>query len=507
MIIIIIWILLGITGAVIANSKGRNGCGWFIILLLFGIFGLIWALVLPSNKEELDNRSLKAGAMKKCPMCAELIKREAIKCRFCGEVFKVSNDNGKSKIECNMNYIPNANNPTSNNYVGIVENKNNKVKRCIIIIIFILIVILLLILISYGIQASTISNITSTYSKAEDKTSLKPKTTLINVDLANAIIKYHIPTEFFKEQNMIGEYSNFRNKKGILEGIYINITCNSKTNINLKENLRKKKFDNYERLTWFSKTINKIHWLGYSIELLNKNLLAKKYNKPIFSCVTIASKHFKVEVLSNDNVQINKLYSIAESIISSYTYNPSSDTKYSLIEAHELLDKGDISPIPSKITEIQKEIIKKFINKYIEYKTNKQLLEKVDLFVKNCLANTDNFNAQSFNKFEQQLSKERDITIKFPDIFSTNKEGLNDYLPYTLSVIGLPKDREVLSRQFMLSLLKDYINTDNTIYKEGILNWLDAATNKHSINPNSITSAKYISDKLISKLTKQYNIN
>lgn len=76
LIFLVLFVVPGILGGILAANRGRNVVGWAIICAIFPIF----LLVIYFNKPIRDVE----GKFRKCRSCGEFVKWGDASCKYCG---------------------------------------------------------------------------------------------------------------------------------------------------------------------------------------------------------------------------------------------------------------------------------------------------------------------------------------------------------------------------------------------------------------------------------------
>ena len=83
--LVIAWLIFAAIVGVGASARGRSGFGWFFLSCLISpLLSLILLLLLPKRTAQALSETVTPATHRKCPQCAELILREARKCKHCG---------------------------------------------------------------------------------------------------------------------------------------------------------------------------------------------------------------------------------------------------------------------------------------------------------------------------------------------------------------------------------------------------------------------------------------
>ena len=76
-VLLVVGTFFGMVSATIAHYKGRSRLRWFLVGFFLHVLGLV-VVFLPM--------AIKPGVTKQCLNCAEIVKAEARRCRYCGAV-------------------------------------------------------------------------------------------------------------------------------------------------------------------------------------------------------------------------------------------------------------------------------------------------------------------------------------------------------------------------------------------------------------------------------------
>jgi hypothetical protein len=78
---LLIQVLIGILGGIIASKKGRNPVFWGFFCFIFPLSVLVVGILPPR---------LKSGATKQCPYCKKVIRESATECSSCGKEMPIN---------------------------------------------------------------------------------------------------------------------------------------------------------------------------------------------------------------------------------------------------------------------------------------------------------------------------------------------------------------------------------------------------------------------------------
>lgn len=91
MIFVVIWVICGVFGYMIADSRGGSGLMGALLGFMLGPIGVLCTFFM-SGEQAKAGQQIESGAKKKCPRCAELVQPDALVCRHCGGEFEATTE-------------------------------------------------------------------------------------------------------------------------------------------------------------------------------------------------------------------------------------------------------------------------------------------------------------------------------------------------------------------------------------------------------------------------------
>lgn len=97
--ILIFAVILGVNVGMIAESKGKEFAPWWLYGTLLFVVAIVHVLLVKPSEAHQERRALEDGG-KKCPQCAEVVKKQAKICRYCSHDFYKVEDGGRKCPQC-----------------------------------------------------------------------------------------------------------------------------------------------------------------------------------------------------------------------------------------------------------------------------------------------------------------------------------------------------------------------------------------------------------------------
>lgn len=98
-------ICIGVIPGFIAQSKGRSFVAWWLYGAALFIVALPHSLIMKADQEEIEREQLDSGNSKRCPFCAEIIKKQAVVCRFCGRDLPANTSSRRTDVSDKFRHI------------------------------------------------------------------------------------------------------------------------------------------------------------------------------------------------------------------------------------------------------------------------------------------------------------------------------------------------------------------------------------------------------------------